>query len=529
MTKVMTSLPTSLLIFLAIEQTDMGKDTTAFRERFNAYKNGKSVSEIYDAGLPRYAEGIELPIEQMMPYILAVENPTKQGLVNGVWRPPTDSSKWDTHAIGGGLDIREENNPIVYNYLKSKGRLNNPYLTVAEEEMLRKQTFEKTTLPALQKMYGKYKDKISEKGYARLAGMKWQGHPYLMAITPDSITGKDFLNAIASGDRDLDSVFDAYYKYPANAKRYGARINADVNYWKNYSTPSNVEPKSELVQLLEQQDKEKFQPWSNYHYPDYSLSNPAPSTISSWNNPTSPTYNTSGLYARRATNNINNVVQDILFNDKDVQDALMDNLSKNVFGGRRLGFKNGKLPGYEDGTVGTALLKGGASLIPGVGTAIDAYDFYKQPSLDNLGYLMLSGIGDAAMFTGFGGPFGLTLKNIRNAAKLNKARRTVKALSETRKANDAIQLYEAKKTYNQSKAAATALAAETGNIVDTANELLQGYKNGKSPIHINPANRGKFNATKKRTGKTTEQLAHSSNPLTRKRAIFALNARKWHH
>lgn len=58
---------------------------------------------------------------------------------------------------------------------------------------------------------------------------------------------------------------------------------------------------------------------------------------------------------------------------------------------------------------------------------------------------------------------------------------------------------------------------------------LPGYKAGKSPIHIKPANRGKFNATKKRTGKTTEQLAHSSNPLTRKRAIFALNARKWHH
>lgn len=54
------------------------------------------------------------------------------------------------------------------------------------------------------------------------------------------------------------------------------------------------------------------------------------------------------------------------------------------------------------------------------------------------------------------------------------------------------------------------------------------YDKGKS-IHINPANRGKFNATKKRTGKTTEQLAHSKNPLTRKRAIFALNSRKFKH
>lgn len=53
------------------------------------------------------------------------------------------------------------------------------------------------------------------------------------------------------------------------------------------------------------------------------------------------------------------------------------------------------------------------------------------------------------------------------------------------------------------------------------------YKHGKNPIHINPANRGKFNALKKRTGKTTEQLTHSKNPLTRKRAVFALNSRKW--
>lgn len=48
-------------------------------------------------------------------------------------------------------------------------------------------------------------------------------------------------------------------------------------------------------------------------------------------------------------------------------------------------------------------------------------------------------------------------------------------------------------------------------------------------IHIKPENRGKFNALKKRTGKTTEELTHSKNPLTRKRAIFAQNARKWNH
>lgn len=58
--------------------------------------------------------------------------------------------------------------------------------------------------------------------------------------------------------------------------------------------------------------------------------------------------------------------------------------------------------------------------------------------------------------------------------------------------------------------------------------FLNQYADGGS-IHINPENRGKFNATKKRTGKTTEELTHSKNPLTRKRAIFAQNFGKKKH
>lgn len=67
-------------------------------------------------------------------------------------------------------------------------------------------------------------------------------------------------------------------------------------------------------------------------------------------------------------------------------------------------------------------------------------------------------------------------------------------------------------------------------IIGTSAEqaYLQEHDKGKS-IHIDPANKGKLNATKKRTGKTTEQLSHSKNPLTRKRAIFALNSRKFKH
>ena len=48
----------------------------------------------------------------------------------------------------------------------------------------------------------------------------------------------------------------------------------------------------------------------------------------------------------------------------------------------------------------------------------------------------------------------------------------------------------------------------------------------KGGIHINPKNRGKFTATKKKTHKSTSQLLHSKNALTRKRANFARMAKR---
>lgn len=48
----------------------------------------------------------------------------------------------------------------------------------------------------------------------------------------------------------------------------------------------------------------------------------------------------------------------------------------------------------------------------------------------------------------------------------------------------------------------------------------------ENKIEINPKNKGKFNATKKKTGKSTEELTHSKNPLTRKRAMFAKMAKR---
>ena len=66
-------------------------------------------------------------------------------------------------------------------------------------------------------------------------------------------------------------------------------------------------------------------------------------------------------------------------------------------------------------------------------------------------------------------------------------------------------------------------------VSEAATKIYRQIKEGKSGIEIDPENKGKFNATKKRTGKSTEELTHSKNPLTKKRAIFAQNCKKWSH
>jgi hypothetical protein len=59
-------------------------------------------------------------------------------------------------------------------------------------------------------------------------------------------------------------------------------------------------------------------------------------------------------------------------------------------------------------------------------------------------------------------------------------------------------------------------------------KIFELYKKGGT-IDIDPKNKGKLTKTKKTTGKSTEQLTHSKNKTTKKRAIFAENAKDWKH
>ena len=58
----------------------------------------------------------------------------------------------------------------------------------------------------------------------------------------------------------------------------------------------------------------------------------------------------------------------------------------------------------------------------------------------------------------------------------------------------------------------------------------------KSGIHINPKNKGKFTASAKKAGESVQEHAHSvlkkgsgASAKEKKRAVFAENAKKWHH
>lgn len=69
-----------------------------------------------------------------------------------------------------------------------------------------------------------------------------------------------------------------------------------------------------------------------------------------------------------------------------------------------------------------------------------------------------------------------------------------------------------------------------GEAMDHKNIMAKSWKGSmeeeRSTIHIKEKNKGKFNATKARTGKSTEELTHSKNPITRKRANFARMAKR---
>lgn len=628
----------------------MDRDTTAFKQRFEAYKNGKSVSEIYDAGLPRYGDGLAPTTtysdDDALSYIIALENPNKVGWDSNkkVWRVPTGSG-FDHNAIAYGLDIREKHNPYVYNFLKSKGRLNDPWLTDSEARALAMKSYHAKD-DSVAKAMGIAKGKVSERGYQILRGMAQHGDPMKKLLDEDTVTGKAFRRAIAEGDADLNTVFDAYYLHPANAKKYAERIKADAKYRPKaqFVTQDGKVLKIDWNKQVPQWQPPKLQTPHNTEYP---IVNTAPESISSWSGADSPSkgpsiqsiqdtmqqqqniLNQFGLHPVTSSRSIlpplsklmpsldelmaeqqQDYIKDILNIENPVKDALYH-------------AKNGKLPGYENGTGLADFIKnrlytnvdphdynipkaifqflgGEREYRSGMKEALwakylgrDTYnDYVGEKSVDDwIVPAVYSPTTGKSTYTTYrlnpakfnnshagsaGGP--LSDENIRayfkRRAELGKNNFTTDdgfpnsgmgyytmGSGQDEKGRYIsyyddwdINPFHGKTAQSWTKILPKALTDKADILQGTLGtnpytlydrryltdeewQALGGYKNGKlpyfsdgkSPIHIKPANRGKFTALKKRTGHSASWFKKNGTPAQKKMAVFALNAKKWKH
>jgi len=129
-------------------------------------------------------------------------------------------------------------------------------------------------------------------------------------------------------------------------------------------------------------------------------------------------------------------------------------------------------------------------------------------------------------YIGKDGWFSTKAKRKYNELKANQA--TAQQFVDRSTDNNLDNLYT-----NQEQGLAATYSAYGGPLggkdYDFSDPYLVYANGGNMDININPKNIGKFNATKARLNKTTEELTHSNNPTTKARAIFAQNAAGWKH
>lgn len=158
----------------------------------------------------------------------------------------------------------------------------------------------------------------------------------------------------------------------------------------------------------------------------------------------------------------------------------------------------------------------------------------QQMGAMSAGQMIGSALGSAASGAAGGMSGGPVMAGISAGVNtltslIGSAARNRQAAKAARKVNEAIDRTNAYNEMAFANRLDNAASAQMNNLL--INSAAYGgplFAEG-GRIHISSENRGKFTETKRRTGKTTEELTHSKNPLTRKRAIFAQNARKWRH
>jgi len=175
-----------------------------------------------------------------------------------------------------------------------------------------------------------------------------------------------------------------------------------------------------------------------------------------------------------------------------------------------LGTNNGVLA-QTNNNLGENAAKGAVALLPFLAGAAGTTKLINKAKADKSFYINADTIGEHLLNDVTGIPYKQKIGSYNTPA--------IKKVVNTKTVN---------KESNDTTSKLTPRFLADGGTINNQTMKTNQYGNGGT-IHINPENKGKFNATKKATGKTTEELTHSKNPVTKKRAIFAQNAAKWKH
>lgn len=294
----------------------MSRDSTAFRERFKAYKNGKSVSEIYDAGLPKFGGGKQAltqaqknKIDQLYQILQA----------NGF--DPISAS-----GIIGNAMQESSLNPDTVSRSGYSGLFQN-------NKQLQQAIVEQYGDHSLESQMKFVNDWASGSDWVRKGK-----HSAYIAYKSGQFKRTGYRNAQEASDAFMQ-LYERPAIYDKSGKFTGWQNQAErINYSNqvyDYLSSIAPQPKSELVQSLE--NTPQFNPPPvKVPITEYSPYNTAPEAISSWNGAESPSYTPIQLQARRNTQNIKGALLNMLMEDEEPNFTLG-------------GFSNGKLPFFQGG------------------------------------------------------------------------------------------------------------------------------------------------------------------------------------
>lgn len=203
------------------------------------YKKGKGGQSYTYKPTGKYAH--------IQEYIHALENPNNMGFDGKVWRP-VRMKGFDPYGING-LDIRQEHNPDVYNYLKSKGRLNDPYLTVEEEQMLQNKAIS-GVVSDTQRLLKKWGVKnYTDDDFTKAVGMRYHGTLRKDTVAPYVKNG----------------VWDSEGSFHYGERKFTTRRSAHNKYWEQFQ---KNQPAATKQQEVPQVSETIQRAQSGYQFPE---------------------------------------------------------------------------------------------------------------------------------------------------------------------------------------------------------------------------------------------------------------------